>query len=446
MTKNKLDLIFKSYDIRGIYGDSIDQHVAYKIGKAFAEFVTDDTIIVGHDGRVSNIEMLDAFTSGIKSINKEIIYAGLVPTDIVYSLSGLLKKPGAIITASHNPKSYNGLKLCNAGAIPIGENSGLKDIKKLANTNDEVHIEKFQNNDKYIVSKYFEHLENLVSPASISQKLNFGIDGGNGVFGAVFDSLNNIYKFNTKSIYLEVDGNFPNHPADPSDETNLTDLKKLVVDNDLDFGIAFDGDADRGVFIDDLGRVISGSMMTVLIAEFLSSQNTEFKVVHNVNVSPHALKVMKDNNIELYKCKVGHSNIKKMMRDVDADFGGEHSAHFYYRDNFYADSAILTLLIFMKMLSENKNKISSVIDNYNFPPSSGEVNFAVEDIDSAINKIESIFEGEFDKTDGLSCLHSDFWFNVRGSNTETKLRINVEADTQEILEQVLEKISISIQL
>ena len=444
MTKNKLDLIFKSYDIRGIYGDSIDQHVAYKIGKAFAEFVTDDTIIVGHDGRVSNIEMLDAFTSGIKSINKEIIYAGLVPTDIVYSLSGLLKKPGAIITASHNPKNYNGLKLCNAGAIPIGENSGLKDIKKLANTNDEVHIEKFQNNDKYIVSKYFEHLENLVSPASISQKLNFGIDGGNGVFGAVFDSLNNIYKFNTKSIYLEVDGNFPNHPADPSDETNLTDLKKLVVDNDLDFGIAFDGDADRGVFIDDLGRVISGSMMTVLIAEFLSSQNTEFKVVHNVNVSPHALKMMKDNNIELYKCKVGHSNIKKMMRDVDADFGGEHSAHFYYRDNFYADSAILTLLIFMKMLSENKNKISSLIDNYNFPPSSGEVNFAVEDIDSAINKIESIFEGEFDKTDGLSCLHSDFWFNVRGSNTETKLRINVEADTQEILEQVLEKISISI--
>ena len=444
MTKNKLDLIFKSYDIRGIYGDSIDQHVAYKIGKAFAEFVTDDTIIVGHDGRVSNIEMLDAFTSGIKSINKEIIYAGLVPTDIVYSLSGLLKKPGAIITASHNPKNYNGLKLCNAGAIPIGENSGLKDIKKLANTNDEVHIEKFQNNDKYIVSKYFEHLENLVSPASISQKLNFGIDGGNGVFGAVFDSLNNIYKFNTKSIYLEVDGNFPNHPADPSDETNLTDLKKLVVDNDLDFGIAFDGDADRGVFIDDLGRVISGSMMTVLIAEFLSSQNTEFKVVHNVNVSPHALKMMKDNNIELYKCKVGHSNIKKMMRDVDADFGGEHSAHFYYRDNFYADSAILTLLIFMKMLSENKNKISSVIDNYNFPPSSGEVNFAVEDIDSAINKIESIFEGEFDKTDGLSYLHSDFWFNVRGSNTETKLRVNVEADTQEILEQVLEKISISI--
>ena len=293
-------------------------------------------------------------------------------------------------------------------------------------------------------SKYFEHLENLVSPASISQKLNFGIDGGNGVFGAVFDSLNNIYKFNTKSIYLEVDGNFPNHPADPSDETNLTDLKKLVVDNDLDFGIAFDGDADRGVFIDDLGRVISGSMMTVLIAEFLSSQNTEFKVVHNVNVSPHALKMMKDNNIELYKCKVGHSNIKKMMRDVDADFGGEHSAHFYYRDNFYADSAILTLLIFMKMLSENKNKISSVIDNYNFPPSSGEVNFAVEDVDSAINNIESIFEGEFDKTDGLSCLHSDFWFNVRGSNTETKLRINVEADTQEILEQVLEKISISI--
>ena len=444
MTKNKLDLIFKSYDIRGVYGESLDQDIAYKIGKAFAEFVTDDTIIVGHDGRVSNIEMLNAFTSGIKSINKEIIYVGLVPTDIVYSLSGLLNKPGAIITASHNPKNYNGLKLCNAGAIPIGENSGLKDIKKLADTNIDIHVAEFEINEKYEVDEYYEHLKKLVSPESISQKLNFGIDGGNGVFGAVFDSLNNIYKFNAKSIYLKVDGNFPNHPADPSEESNLTDLKKLVVDNDLDFGIAFDGDADRGVFIDDLGRVVSGSMMTVLIAKFLSSQNSEFKVVHNVNVSPHALKMMKDNNVELYKSKVGHSNIKKMMRDVDADFGGEHSAHFYYRENFYADSAILTLLTFMKMLSKNEEKISSLIDDYNFPPSSGEINFAVDDINKSINKIESIFEGEFDKTDGLSCLDSNFWFNVRGSNTENKLRINVEADTQEILDQVLEKISSSI--
>ena len=444
MTKNKLDLIFKSYDIRGVYGESIDQDIAYKIGKAFAEFVLDETIIVGHDGRVSNIEMLDAFTSGIKSINKKIIYAGLVPTDIVYSLSGLLNKPGAIITASHNPKNYNGLKLCNAGAVPIGENSGLKDIKKLADIEVNVNIEELQNNDKNIVEKYYEHLKNLVSPESISQKLDFGIDGGNGVFGAVFDNLNNIYKFNTKSIYLEVDGNFPNHPADPSDENNLTDLKKLVVDNNLDFGIAFDGDADRGVFIDDLGRVISGSMMTVLISEFLSSKNTQFKVVHNINVSPHALKMMKDKNIELYKCKVGHSNIKKMMRDVDANFGGEHSAHFYYKDNFYADSAILTLLIFMKMLSENNHSISSIIDKYNFPPSSGEINFVVEDIESSIDKIKNIFDGEFDNTDGLSCLNNNFWFNVRGSNTESKLRINIEADNQEILEQVLEKISSSI--
>ena len=444
MTKNKLDLIFKSYDIRGVFGDSIDQDIVYKIGKAFAEFITDDTIIVGHDGRISNIEMLDAFTSGIKSINKEIMYIGLVPTDVVYSLSGLLKKPGAIITASHNPKNYNGLKLCNAGAIPIGENSGLKDIKKLADTNNEIYIEKFQDNDKYVFSEYYEHLKNLVSPESISQKLNFGIDGGNGVFGAIFDSLNDIYKFNVKSIYLEVDGNFPNHPADPSDESNLTDLKNLVVDNGLDFGIAFDGDADRGVFIDDLGRVISGSMMTVLIAEFLSSQKKEFRVVHNVNVSPHALNMMENNNVELHKCKVGHSNIKKMMRDVDADFGGEHSAHFYYRNNFYADSAILTLLIFMKMLSKNKKKISSVIDYYNFPPCSGEINFVVEDVNRSISKIESIFEGEFDKTDGLSCLHQNFWFNVRGSNTENKLRVNVEAVTQEILDQVLKKISSSI--
>ena len=184
--------------------------------------------------------------------------------------------------------------------------------------------------------------------------------------------------------------------------------------------------------------------MTVLISEFLSSKDAQFKVVHNINVSPHALKMMKDKNIELYKCKVGHSNIKKMMRDVDANFGGEHSAHFYYKDNFYADSAILTLLIFMKMLSENNHSISSIIDKYKFPPSSGEINFVVEDIESSIDKIKNIFDGEFDNTDGLSCLNNNFWFNVRGSNTESKLRINIEAENQEILDQVLEKISSSI--
>ena len=440
--------IFREYDIRGIVPEQINEFSIKAIASAIARKCSDERVnelALGRDGRLSGEKILKLLSRELQSLGINIVNVGVVTSPLLYfAAKKLNSKSGVMITGSHNPKNYNGLKLCNAGAIPIGENSGLMDIKKLADRNVEIHIEKFKINDKHLGNEYYEHLKNLVSPESISQKLNFGIDGGNGVFGAVFDTLNNIYKFNVKSIYLEVDGNFPNHPADPSDESNLTDLKNLVIDNDLDFGIAFDGDADRGVFIDNLGRVISGSMMTVLISEFLSSQKNEFRVVHNVNVSPHALKMMKNNNIELYKCKVGHSNIKKMMRDVDADFGGEHSAHFYYRDNFYADSAILTLLIFMKLLSSNKEKLSSIIDNYNFPPSSGEINFSVEDINESISKIESIFEGEFDQTDGLSCLHRNFWFNVRGSNTENKLRINVEADTQEILDQVLEKISSSI--
>ena len=441
---NNLDVIFKSYDIRGVFGDTLTLKDAYKIGYSFAEFVDSDSILIGHDGRLSNMEMLNAVASGISNSGKSVLYVGLVPTDVVYSLSGLLELPGVIITASHNPKEYNGLKLCNSGAVPIGEYSGLLEIKNNIKNIEIGEISNLHLETNNELDLYFEHIQKLVKPEKVNSQIKFGVDGGNGAIGSIFEDLSIIYGFDCEELYMEVDGNFPNHPADPSNKDNLIEIIKLVQEKKLDFGVAFDGDADRAVFIDDTGKVVSGSMMTTLIADYLSEKKDNLKVVYNVNVSPHALSILDSKNISLFRCKVGHSNIKAMMKELKADFGGEHSAHFYYKDNYFADSAILTLLMFMSIVSERGEKVSSMINKYNFPPSSGEINFAVEDVDSSLEKIKTVFTGDFDELDGLSYFDENFWFNVRGSNTEPKLRVNIEAPSQKILDEVLEKISTTI--
>ena len=441
---NNLDVIFKSYDIRGVFGETLTLQDAYKIGYSYAEFVDSKSILIGHDGRLSNMEMLNAVACGISNCGKSVLYVGLVPTDVIYSLSGLLELPGVIITASHNPKEYNGLKLCNSGAVPIGEHSGLLEIKNNIKNLDFDEISNLHLETNNELDLYFEHIQKLVKPEKVNSQIKFGVDGGNGAIGSIFDDLSTIYNFDCEKLYMEVDGNFPNHPADPSNIDNLKEIIKLVQEKKLDFGVAFDGDADRAVFIDDTGKVVSGSMMTTLIADYLSEKKDNLKVVYNVNVSPHALSILDSKNISLHRCKVGHSNIKAMMKELEADFGGEHSAHFYYKDNYFADSAILTLLMFMTIISERGDKVSTMIDKYNFPPSSGEVNFVVEDVESSLEKIKTVFTGDFDELDGLSYFDENFWFNVRGSNTEPKLRVNIEAPSQKILDEVLKKISTTI--
>ena len=441
---NNLDVIFKSYDIRGVFGDTLTLQDAYKIGHSFADYVDSESILIGHDGRLSNMEMLNAVASGVSNSGKSVLYVGLVPTDVVYSLSGLLELPGIVITASHNPKEYNGLKLCNSGAVPIGEHSGLLEIKNNIKNIDFGEISNLHLETNNELDLYFQHIQKLVKPEKVNSHLKFGVDGGNGAIGSIFEEISAIYKFDYEKLYMEVDGNFPNHPADPSNIENLKEIIKLVQEKKLDFGVAFDGDADRAVFIDDTGKVISGSMMTTLIADYLSEKKDNLKVVYNVNVSPHALSILESKNISLFRCKVGHSNIKAMMKELEADFGGEHSAHFYYKDNYFADSAILTLLMLMSIVSERGKKVSSMIDEYNFPPSSGEINFTVENVNTSLEKVKTVFSGNFDELDGLSYLDENFWFNVRGSNTEPKLRVNIEASSQKILEEVLEKISTNI--
>jgi phosphomannomutase len=441
VSENKLDLIFKAYDIRGIFQETITLDTAYKIGYAYADFVESKEIIVGHDGRLSNIEMLNAVGSGIKKNNKTVIYIGTVPTDVVYSLSGLKKLPGLIITASHNPKEWTGLKFCNSGATPIGVETGLLDIKeKVENLDIDIDI----NNDfeqENMIDLYIQHLNSIVHPKDLDSTISFVIDAGNGALGSVIGNLKDSYDLKFKSLYMEIDGNFPNHPADPSDLNNLKELKELVILNNEAFGVAFDGDADRAVFLDDLGNLISGSLMTALVSDWLLEKKEEIKIVHNVNVSPSVVNYLSEKGVVTIRSKVGHSYIKQIMREKDADFGGEHSAHFYLKENFYADSGILTLLIFLQILSEKKEKVSNLIKSYEFPPSSGEINFEVNNVEDSIQKIEHYFDNPFDKLDGISYFSDNYWFNVRASNTEPKLRLNAEAKDQETLNQLINKIT-----
>ena len=446
MDENKLDLIFKAYDVRGVFNETITPEVGFKVGAAFASYVDSDEIIVGHDGRISNDEMFTAVSSGIQIMNKSVLYVGTVPTDLVYTLSGIKNLPGLIITASHNPKQYTGFKFCDKGAVAIGQETGLGEIKKIAkNFNENFKISNLPK-EINMVDLYLEHFKKIVKTTEISEKVKFCIDGGNGVLGSIIQDLSKTYNLSYEGLFMDVDGNFPNHPADPSDENNLLDLKNKVLSNNLDFGVAFDGDADRSVFIDDKGNLISGSLMTCIISDWLLEKQSEIKIVHNVNVQPSVIEYLKSKGVETIRSKVGHSYIKKIMRDNDADFGGEHSAHFYLRENFYADSGILTLLIFLKILSEKNIKSSELLKKYEFMPSSGEINFTVQDVGLSLNKIENTFEGDFDKLDGISYFSDDFWFNVRGSNTEPMLRLNAEAIDQKTLDNLIVKISNIISL
>ncbi len=446
MDENKLDLIFKAYDVRGVFNETITPEVGFKVGAAFASYVDSDEIIVGHDGRISNDEMFTAVSSGIQIMNKSVLYVGTVPTDLVYTLSGIKNLPGLIITASHNPKQYTGFKFCDKGAVAIGQETGLGEIKKIAkNFNENFKISNLPK-EINMVDLYLEHFKKIVKTIEISEKVKFCIDGGNGVLGSIIQDLSKTYNLSYEGLFMDVDGNFPNHPADPSDENNLLDLKNKVLSNNLDFGVAFDGDADRSVFIDDKGNLISGSLMTCIISDWLLEKQSEIKIVHNVNVQPSVIEYLKSKGVETIRSKVGHSYIKKIMRDNDADFGGEHSAHFYLRENFYADSGILTLLIFLKILSEKNIKSSELLKKYEFMPSSGEINFTVQDVGLSLNKIENTFEGDFDKLDGISYFSDDFWFNVRGSNTEPMLRLNAEAIDQKTLDNLIAKISNIISL
>jgi phosphomannomutase len=440
--------VFKAYDIRGLVDSEIDSDFAFETGIAFARFLQIErepaTVVIGEDMRPSSPLLAEAFSAGVTSQGMDVIRIGLASTDLMYFASGKLGLPGAMFTASHNPAEYNGIKLCLSQARPIGRESGLLTIEKFVREGSpialrNVGIEKNQN----MLEEYVDHLLTLVDLREI-RPLKVVIDAGNGMAGytapAIFARLN----CEVIPMYFELDGSFPNHEANPLDESTLVDLKKAVKENSADLGLAFDGDADRCFLVDENGEGINPSALTALIAERELKRQPGSKIIYNLISSRTVQEVISENNGVGLRSRVGHSNIKKLMAESGAIFGGEHSGHFYFKDFWRADSGALAALHAIAALGTSKESISKLLAPYSRYVQSGEINTKVADVKQATQVVEQQYSSnqvEIDYLDGLTVNGDSWWFNLRPSNTEPLLRLNVEAkdhaQMQAICDQVL---------
>ena len=436
-----LDLIFKAYDIRGRTDvGELDEDVARRVGAAFARFTDAAAIAVGHDCRLSSPTLRDAFVDGVTSQGTDLLSLGAVATDVVYFVAGSRQVPGAMITASHNPPEYNGIKLCREGAVPVGADTGLVEVRRLAEqelapARQPGRVESFDPTPGYV-----DHLFSLVEPAGI-RPLRVAADGGNGMAGTVLPQVFGRISAELIPLYLEPDGNFPNHPPDPLRPENLVDLQAVIAEQSADLGVAFDGDADRAFFIDDQGSPLSGSATTALIARWFLEREPGARIIHNLITSRAVGETVRAHGGEPVRTRVGHSFIKQVMADTGAVFGGEHSGHYYFRDNFRADSGILAMLVLLTVLSEANRPLSELRADVEPYSQSGEINLRVADQEAAMESVVAGFPGaELDRLDGLTLSWPDRWFNLRPSNTEPVLRLNVEAttpgDVAELVNQV----------
>ena len=426
-----LSNIIKAYDVRGIVPDEFDGHIATRIGAAFGRFVGADAVIVGHDCRLSSPMIRDALIEGITSQGVDVTLIGEIPTDLLYYASGALSMPGVVITASHNPGHYNGLKFCQPGAAPIGDDTGLKDIRALAESGLEPVGTVGSVTELDMRPGYVDHVIAVTGAGSIGN-LSVAIDGGNGMAGAVLPAVFDRVAATMLPLYLEPDGTFPNHPADPLRPENLVDLTELVRSEGVDLGVAFDGDADRAFFVDDLAVPLPGSTTTAIIAEWFLDRNPGEPVVHNLICSRAVPEIIQAAGGLPVRTKVGHSYIKQVMAESGAIFGGEHSGHYYFRDNYRADSGIMATLVLMRVLSDAREKLSVLRKKYEPYSQSGEINFTVADVVASGAAVAAAFSTyPQDRLDGLTVDLGDRWFNVRPSNTEPVLRLNVEAPDAE---------------
>ena len=423
-----LSSIFKAYDIRGRTdtGD-LSPLKARAIGAAFASFVATPAVAVGRDCRTSSPALASAFVAGVNSQGVDVIDLGEVATDTVYYVSGDRQVPGAMITASHNPPNYNGIKMCRAGAAPIGAESGLADIEATAEAGlkDVTPAGTIAAFDP--VPGYVDHILAIIDVGALAP-LSVGVDGGNGMAGVVVETVFDRIPPRLTGLYLEPDGTFPNHPADPIDPANLVDIIALVKAEGLDLGVAFDGDADRAFFIDDRGVPLSGSTTTALVARWFLARNPGAGIVHNLITSRAVPEIVTAHGGHPIRTRVGHSFIKQVMAETGAVFGGEHSGHYYFADNFRADSGMLAMLVLLQVISEDGRPLSQIRAEVEPYAASGEINLEVADQTSAIEAVgEHFADAEIDRLDGLTVGWEDRWFNLRPSNTEPLLRLNVEA-------------------
>ena len=432
-----LQTIFKAYDIRGTYPDQLDEQIAYLIGNALAVHLQPKSIAVGRDMRLSSDNLFDSLSNGILDAGVDVIDLGLVSTDGLYFAVGKYGyDAGVMITASHNPGVYNGFKVCKRDAVPLSGAEGLNVIRDMVEANDpKVRPQRGAMARRDITADY---TENCLSYVELSALKPFRVvfDAGNGMAGATLPPVLEKLPIDTINMYFELDGSFPNHPASPIEPENVADLIARVKEANADFGVAFDGDADRMFLIDKRGATIGGDMVTAMVAQSMLEKHPGETIIYNAICSRAVPELIEKLGGKPVRTPVGHALIKPTMRQRNAIFGGEHSGHFYFRDNWFADSGMIAFLVCLELISKAGKPLDAIIAEIDPYVRSGEINSEVADRQAKIEELAAKYsDGEQDRMDGLSVFYDDWWFNVRPSNTEPLLRLNVEANTRELMEQ-----------
>ena len=431
--------LFKAYDIRGIYGENMTDEVAYRIGRAAAQYLNVPEIAVGRDMRVSSPQLAAAIIRGITDNGTNAINLDLITTDGLYFAVGKFNyAAGVMITASHNPGSYNGMKFCRAQAFPISEETGLADIRDLAiSGNFAEPATKGQVIQRDVTDDYVKHALSFIDVSKI-RPLKVVIDAGNGMAGMMMPHVFKYLPGELVPLYFELDGTFPHHPASPIEPENMADLQQKVREVHADLGAAFDGDADRMFPVDDHGNIVDGSQVIEAVSNSLLRKFPGSTILYNLIVSKSVPELVQSLGGKAIRTRVGHSFIKAEMRKDNGIFGGEHSGHFYFRDNWFADSGLIAFLIILELVSVEGKPFSEILKPLDHGIRSGEVNSTVSDVQGKLHALEEHFKQgakSVDHLDGLTIDFDDWWFNVRPSNTEPLLRLNLEANSQTLMEQ-----------
>lgn len=432
------DAIFKAYDVRGTVGDQIDADGARAIGGAFARFVAStgaEAVLVGRDMRPEGEEFSAAFGDGAMDHGIDVVDVGLCATDMLYYASGSLGLPGAVFTASHNPAGYNGVKMCGAGAAPVSSDTGLDAVKAMAIAGPDPAPTRGTRTTRNLLTDFVAHVHSFVDTDALAPLLVVA-DTANGMGGLVLPAVFDGLPFTLDHLYPDLDGTFPNHPADPLQPENLRDLQDRVVEVGADIGLAFDGDADRVFLVDETARPVSGSLTTAIIARSILAHDPGATVIHNLICSKTVPEVIAEGGGTAVRTRVGHSYIKQVMAETGAVFGGEHSGHYYFRNNYRADSGLIAALVVLEALSRHPAGLSDLVSSLDRYAASGELNTAVNDAAEVIEQVAAAYpDAAQDRLDGLTVDLGDWWFNLRPSNTEPLLRLNLEASTPDEVKQ-----------
>ncbi|MGH9006863.1 MAG: phosphomannomutase/phosphoglucomutase, partial [Acidimicrobiales bacterium] len=436
--------VFKAYDVRGTFPEQIDAELCRAIGAATARFTGAERLLVVRDMRPSGVELSAAFAEGARRAGARVTDLGMASTDFLYFAAGTLDAPGAMFTASHNPANYNGIKLCQAGARPIGRDTGLAEIQRLAIqylADPPAAAEEAALDHEDLLGAYAGHVRSFVDVSAL-RPLRVVADTANGMGGLVAPLVFEPLPFDVTILFAELDGTFPNHPADPIQPENLVDLKAAVLEHRADVGLAFDGDADRVFLVDEQAEPVSGSLTTALVASAMLEKHPGATILYNLICSKVVPEVITEGGGKPVRTRVGHSFIKETMAETGAVFGGEHSGHYYFADNFRADSGIIAALVVLELMSKSGRPLSELLAPFRRYADSGEINTEVADpagsVEAVAEKVAA--EGaEIDRLDGLTVDHGDWWYNLRPSNTEPLLRLNVEAGTKDECDRHVEE-------